>query len=136
MSLVSKIIRKAAVKTSIAKKAIKIAPSNVKAAFNFKSGKTIKNLMPVVHDTDSLAYYYASKANKRGLKQANRISRAALKTGVVAVGTGVTGAGAMTANNFRKSTPEQRAQTVASGKKKLADGYKYVYGKVRRVKAQ
>jgi hypothetical protein len=135
MSLVTKIIRKAAVKKSILKKAVKIAPSNVKAAFNFKSGKTIRDLMPLL-DSDSLAYYTASKANKRGLKQANRIGRAGLKTGVVAVGAGITGAGAMTANNFRKATPEQRAQTVASGKKKLADGYKYVYGKVRRVKAQ
>lgn len=133
MGILSKIIRKAAVKTSIAKKAIKIAPNNVKAAFNFKSGKTVRDLLPLL-DSDSLAYHVASKANKRGLKQANRIGRASMKAGVVAASAGVTGAGAMTANNFRKSTPEQRAQTVASGKKKLADGYKYVYGKVRRVK--
>lgn len=134
MGLISKIIRKAAVKKNILKKAIKIAPSNVKAAFNFKSGKTVRNLMPVLNDTDSLAYYVASKANKRGLKQANRIGRASVKAGIVAVAASVTGAGAMTANNFRKATPEQRAQTVASSKKKLADGYKYVYGKIRRVK--
>jgi hypothetical protein len=130
MGIIGKVISKAAVKTSIAKKAIKIAPSNFRAAFNFKSGKTVKNLLPVLNDTDSLAYHLASKANKRGLKQYGSIKKSAVKTAKIATIVSVGGAGAMTANNFRKATPEQRAQTI----KKLADGYKMVYGKLRRVR--
>lgn len=133
MGILSKAIRKAAVKVSVTRKAIKIAPSNLKAAYNFKTGKTVRDLLPVVSDTDSLAYHVASKANKRGIKQSKKINKLALR----ATATAVAGSAAMTVNNFRKATPEERQQAyaqIAKGKQKLADGYKMVYGKIRRVR--
>jgi hypothetical protein len=138
MTIITKVIYKATVKKSIAKKALKVAVPNLKAAFNFKTGKTVKNLLPVLNDIDTKAYRIASKANKRGLKQYGRVKKGAVLSAKIAGIAAVTGSGAMTANNFRTATPEQRQQAydrVKNGGQRLAEGYKYVYGKVRRVRS-
>ena len=133
MGIVSKIIRKVAVKTSITKKAFKVAAPNLKAAFNFKTGKTVRNLLPLLNDVDSLAYHVASKANKRGLRQANKITRAGLKTGVALVAVGSAG---QAVNAFKKADlarKDRAAKNAASSRRKLPDGYKMVFGRLVRV---
>lgn len=149
MSVVSK-----AVKKSIAKKSKRLVAGNIKAAFNFKSGKSPKTLLAAMEkDFDSLATFKASKANKRGLKNYNNMKTSVVKNtpkAIAGVGaTAATGYGGTKLKARRDSVLKERTKqensfTVAgktftdpkigSAKREVAAGYKYVYGAIRRVR--
>lgn len=151
MSVVSK-----AVKKSIAKKARKLVVPNIKAAFNFKSGKAPKVLLAAMEkDLDGLAHFTASKANKRGLKSYKNLKASAIKNTPKAIaGVGLTAAagyGGTKLKARRDSVLKERVKqensfTVAgktftdpkigSAKRTVAAGYKYVYGKLQRVRGK